>query len=157
MNRFFLLGVLIVLLGAVLYFVQSGGTWQITKESRIPEEQGSAPSALSPAPQTSPETTQDLNSVANNLGQLAADFDTDRPFDIQGIWIQDSMMYVEYKNAKGVIAQLLVVKENGAFRGKGYFAPSESGWTLQAGEGDLLKSDALWYIKDSNGSWKRKN
>lgn len=122
----------------------------------------SQPPTPSPAPSSKTEAsaslTTDLNYITTNFNALAQDFDTDTPFFIQGIWVQsNNTFYVEYKNKKSTLGQILVTKANGKFEGSGYFSPSESGWVLQAGQGDLMQANAVLYGKNEQGKWLRKN
>lgn len=98
-----------------------------------------------------------LEEIASNFAQLAKNFDPIQPFTVHRIWVHDAMFYAEYKNGNGVLAQLLVARENGILKGVGYFTPSESGWVLQAGEGEIAGPEAVLYERNEKGKWIRKN
>lgn len=162
MKRLIVIIIIIIAILAVLYVFKDQINWQSTYEQVNPTTSGSIPTPPTDsgdnASTSNEEAPSDVVYVADHFAQLASDFDTDAPFRINGIWLQDNaMFYVDYANAKNVESQILVVKENGSFVGKGYFSPGEAGWVLQAGEGDLMKANALFYEKDTSGKWIRKN
>jgi len=166
--------VIAILLVAAIYLTGhkdwlGGSTQQIKNPTSV---QPVSPTSLNPTPVSQPtpspapssqteasaSLTADLNYIATNFNPLAKDFDTDTPFFIQGIWVQpNNTFYVEYKNKKATLGQILVTKANGKFTGTGYFSPAESGWVLQAGQGDLMQANAVLYGKNEQGKWLRKN
>ncbi|MBI3335484.1 MAG: hypothetical protein HY001_03210 [Candidatus Portnoybacteria bacterium] len=138
----------VVILAAVVYYVvgREGGVFGVNKNGD---------SKQMPVEEKSVEQT--LEEIASNFAQLAKDFDPVQPFAVHRIWVHDAMFYAEYKNGKGALAQLLVTREDGILNGVGYFTPSESGWVLQAGEGEIAGPEAVLYERDEKGKWIRKN
>lgn len=103
------------------------------------------------------ETVLSIEEIVQSLENLAKEFDNRPPFEVERVWVEGDKFYVEYRNATETFAQLLVTKEEGEYRGRGYFSPSESGWVLQTGEGELVGADAALYEQNDQGKWMRKN
>lgn len=163
MNKIVIIIVIIIIAAAGFYLMNQKGTWSVSnsnEDSGITQEDGSGGTSDGQNTDTAPEKTQaqkDIESIEANFVQLASDFDDSTPFTIQRVWVQTDKFYVEYQNKGGMLGQVLVVKEGGQFRGKGYFSPSEAGWDLQAGEGELASPSAALYEKDAAGSWMKKS
>ncbi len=102
-------------------------------------------------------TEASIKEIIDGLENLAKEFDNKPPFTVERVWAENNNFYIEYKNQTGTFAQLLVVREGDILKGMGYFSPSESGWVLQAGEGDLVGANALLYERDKEGKWERRN
>jgi hypothetical protein len=100
---------------------------------------------------------EDIEGAARDIEALAFDFDDNTPFVVRRVWVQDENFYFEYENTNGTLGQLLVVRQEEGYKGIGYFAPSESGWVLQAGEGELLGAQAQLYRLNDEGMWIRVN
>lgn len=112
-----------------------------------------------PVPQNNQKPIEkELEDVAGNIEALASDFDGDIPFTVERVWVQNGNFYVEYQNNEGILGQVLIIREDAGYEGVGYFASSESGFVLQAGEGDIVGSEAILYEPDAEGGgWVRKN
>lgn len=157
MKKFIILLVLVIILGGLYY------SWKFFEETR---EENVINEMPSPGTEKILANTEDkIGYIVENIVPLAKDFDTDVPFTVQRAWAHEGNFYIEYINKKGILGQILVTAPllggisviKDSIKGVGYFTPSESGWALQAGEGDLAGPEAFLYEKDSKGRWIKKN
>ena len=95
-----------------------------------------------------------LDEISVAFPLLVKPFDQASPFMIKRIWVEGDKFYVEYQNAKSELYQALLDKNKIV---KAIFIPSETGWDLVKGQGNLASPDAILYEKDAKGKWIKKN